>query len=92
MTNDKNSGADKIVGSSDVLARERDLLRLLAIALHKLGGKMEITPGDYFAVQNKTFFSTRDQRGMETICLADDKPATAFAVANYISTPKKLPK
>ena len=79
MNDDKNSSADKIVGSSDGLARERDLLRLLAIALHKLGGNMEITTEDYFAVQDKVFFSTRDQRGLGTISLVDNKPGTAFA-------------
>lgn len=79
MTKHEDSATLSGVGSTDVLARERDLLRILAIALHKLGGKMEITPEDYFAVQNKTFFSTRDQRGLGTISLADNKPATAFA-------------
>jgi hypothetical protein len=80
MTDETNQKTADVGPSdlSDVLAKERDLLRLLAIALHKLGGKMEITAVDYFEIQNKTFFSTRDNRGIGTLGLVDDKPATAF--------------
>ena len=64
--------------STDLLAKNADLLRLLAIAIHKLGGKLEIQPGDYFAVRGKIFFSTRGTNGVGTISLQDDKPARAF--------------
>lgn len=79
---DKSSGSISSTALNDELTR-RDTLRLLAIALHKLGGKMEITLQDYFAIQGKVFFSTRTPpHWLGTISIEDDKPAKAFDTAN----------
>ena len=55
-----------------------DLLRLLGLAIHRLGGSMTISLGDHMATQGLTFMSSRDARGVGRVWLENLSGATAY--------------
>lgn len=58
---------------NELYVRNRELLQLLGIAIHKLGGSMQVTMEDYMAVQGKEFFSTRDENGVGELKIVDSQ-------------------
>ena len=56
-------------GKRDQQDKLDDTLRLLALAIHRLGGSMEIKLGDHFETAGLTFMSSRDDHGVGRIWL-----------------------
>lgn len=56
-----------------------DLLKLLALAIHRLGGSMDVSLGDHLTTRDLTFLSNRDARGVGRIWLERLGDATAHA-------------